>query len=198
MKKLWIFSIVLIIVLFVSAAIYFSGGEEKKDERKSISTEETKKEKSSSGKNDTQVSQPKQINIYFSDDQAQYLVPEVRETTETDEVTNTASYAISELIKGPTESSHYKTIPEGTRLLNVELKEAILNVNFSQEFSKNYPQGSASETMTVYSIVNTLTELPNIKKVKFLVDGKKVDVEVVGGQMDLAHPISRNKSINKK
>ena len=49
-------------------------------------------------------------------------------------------------------------------------------VNFSSEFVTKHSGGSAGEAMTVYSIVNSLTELKNVDKVQFLVEGNKIDV----------------------
>jgi len=65
--------------------------------------------------------------------------------------------------------------------VHVDKKTAI--VNFSKDFVENHCGGTLSEKMTIYSIVNTLTSLPEINKVNFLVNGKK-DGELCG-HMDL-------------
>ena len=49
-------------------------------------------------------------------------------------------------------------------------------MNLSKEFKSEHIGGTAAETMTIYSIVNTLTEeLDTIEKVQFLIEGQKVD-----------------------
>ena len=45
---------------------------------------------------------------------------------------------------------------------------------------------------SLYSIVDSLTELKNIKRVQFLMDGKRVDKF---GELDIKYPISRNSVI---
>ena len=43
--------------------------------------------------------------------------------------------------------------------------------------------------MLVGSVVDTLTEFPEVKKVQILIDGKKV--ESLSGHMDLSQPMGR-------
>lgn len=50
--------------------------------------------------------------------------------------------------------------------------------------------------MMVNAVVCTLTEIPEIKKVKFLVDGK--DIDTISGHMDLTEPLTRNPDVLKK
>ncbi|UKI38070.1 MAG: GerMN domain-containing protein [Clostridiales bacterium] len=102
---------------------------------------------------------------------------------------------ITELMKGPTDKSLRSTIPDGTKLLSVETKDGICFVNFSQEFVSKHSGGSAGEYMTVYSIVNSLTELEHIQKVQFLVDGNKLEVFK---HMVFNEPFERDASIISK
>ena len=68
-------------------------------------------------------------------------------------------------------------------------------MNFSQEFVSKHSGGSAGEYMTVYSIVNSLTELEHIQKVQFLVDGNKLEVFK---HMVFNEPFERDASIISK
>ena len=43
----------------------------------------------------------------------------------------------------------------------------------TKEFVDNHPGGKEAEEMTIFSIVNTLTELKDIETVKFLINGKE-------------------------
>lgn len=133
------------------------------------------------------------ITLYFSDSQAEYLKPEVREITQTKSV---AKAAVLELIKGPETKGLHSTIPPGTKLRSVSIKNKVAYVDFSQEFVRNHPGGSAGETMTIYSVVNTLTEFSSIQKVKFLVQGHSI--ETLAGHADLTEPLPRNEAIIKK
>lgn len=121
------------------------------------------------------VSDYKFAKLYFSDKNAEKLVAETRSVTVNSK--ESLEYAIlNELLKGPEEDGLYPTMPEGTKILSVETKEGTCFVNVSQEFKSKHTGGSASETMTIYSVVNTLTELDGIKKVQFLIEGQKVEV----------------------
>ena len=66
-------------------------------------------------------------------------------------------------------------------------------VSFSLLLVKDFVGGSTGEEMLVGSIVNTLTEFPEVKKVRILIDGKSV--ESLSGHMDLTEPLTRMKDL---
>ncbi len=79
------------------------------------------------------------------------------------------------------------------QLLGVTVGEqGVATVNFSKELKK-IRGGSAMELLLVYSVVNTLTELPEVKSVRFVVEGKPI--ATITGHMDLTEPITRDTSI---
>ena len=47
--------------------------------------------------------------------------------------------------------------------------------------------------MTVYSIVNSLTQFEDIEKVQILIAGE--EIETLAGHMDLAYPLERDESL---
>lgn len=77
------------------------------------------------------------------------------------------------LIQGPKSDKLETTIPEGTKVNNVELKGDVVYVDLSAEFINNHKGGSQQESKTVYSIVNTLTELNEVNSVRILIDGEE-------------------------
>lgn len=79
---------------------------------------------------------------------------------------------INQLINGPTELGMYDTIPEGTVLLNISKSEGICTVDFNEMFLEKRP--NITEDVAIYSVVNTLVELPDIKKVQFTINSKTV------------------------
>ena len=112
------------------------------------------------------------ITLYFPDEQAMYVVPEQREVSKDKPI---AEIIVEELMKGPkTPGLEPTTIPDGARLLSVEIKDKTAYVNFSRELVEKHVGGSTGEMMTILPIVNSLTELPEVEKVQFLVEGKKV------------------------
>ena len=67
-------------------------------------------------------------------------------------------------------------MPEGTRLIGISTEDGLCTVNLSSEFIDNSNGGSAFDTLSVYSVVNSLCALDNVDKVQFLIDGKTVEV----------------------
>jgi len=89
-----------------------------------------------------------------------------------------------------------KPLPKGTTLLSAAVNtDGVATIDLSTDFQKNFGGGSAGEQMTMYSIVNTLTTLPNVHSVQFLLNGKKQDG--ILGNLDTSAPLKRNESLIK-
>jgi germination protein M len=133
----------------------------------------------------------KTVTLYFSDNEAMYLVGEERDiiVTEKDGI---EELVIMELLKGPVSEHLWDTIPDGTRLISASTKNGICTVDFSSEYVDNSPGGSTSEMMAIYSVVNTLTELEGVQKVQFLIEGKKKEIYT---HVIFDKPFSRDESI---
>jgi spore germination protein GerM len=83
-------------------------------------------------------------------------------------------------------------IPPDTKLRDVFITErGDAFVDLSGEVSSRHSGGSLDEIFTVYTIVDALTvNLPAIKRVQILVDGKEVDT--LAGHVDLRHPLAKS------
>ncbi len=122
-----------------------------------------------------------EVQLYFSTPDAMYLDREKRTVSGQDFYKN----VLNELIIGPTEENLSKTIPETGGVLNIEHdrdKESLI-VNFNEEWQRDHWGGSAGERLTIYSVVNTMTSLPEVERVGFRVEGQQV--ETLAGHMDL-------------
>lgn len=126
------------------------------------------------------------VTLYFGDKQAMYLVPEEREVVKGNQ--SLEEVVLSELIKGPRNPELVKTIPEGTKLLSVQVVEGVAYVNFSKEFQTRHWGGSAGETFTLYSVINSLAKLEGIQKVQFLLEGEKLGT--LAGHIETAEPMA--------
>ena len=100
---------------------------------------------------------------------------------------------VEALIDGPRTLQLSASIPPGTRLRSVRIDGDLVTLDFSGEIAANHPGGSAGELTTVYSVVNTLTEVEGARAVQWLVEGRVV--ESLAGHMDLTRPIGRNESL---
>lgn len=118
------------------------------------------------------------LYLYFADNGSKMLKKEIRYIPIEEakkSVENLASCIITELIKGPSkETGLSKIMPEGTVLNKVEIDKRVITIDLSKQFVDNHPGGKDMEELTIYSICNSLTELKEIDKVKFTIDGKTV------------------------
>jgi len=124
------------------------------------------------------------------------LMPEVREVPGLAAMgpADALTAVMHSLVAGPGKDSILQpTIPRGTVLRWVRLSGDVASVNLSAEFVSNHWGGSRAEEMTVYSIVNTLTEFAYVKRVILLVEGKPI--QSIAGHIDIEEPLVRNLSI---
>ncbi|AGC69492.1 lipoprotein LpqB, GerMN domain-containing [Thermoclostridium stercorarium subsp. stercorarium DSM 8532] len=137
------------------------------------------------------------VTLYFSNQDGTRLVNEIRYINMEDAKQGTeqlASVLVKELVKGPSSSELKPTIPEGASLrspVKIEGRTAI--VDMTKEFVDNHPGGKEAEEITIFSIVNTLTELKDIETVKFLINGKEQKEFKGNFRFDNAFP--RNESL---
>ncbi len=126
--------------------------------------------------------------LCFGDEQGEFLIREHRIITSGQTPDKKAEALLQELLKGPL-TKGTRTMPLQTRLRGVLFDKGLLTIDFSPDLQKYHPGGSASEILTVYSVVNTLTlNVSEIKQVALLIDGKKIDS--IAGHIDCRQPIS--------
>lgn len=128
-----------------------------------------------------------EVDLYFSDDMARKLVVEKRKIV----ISNKellARKVLNELIIGPKDTDKERTIPHGTEVKEIQIKDKICYVDFNEAFRKNHPGGLTSELLTINAIVDTLVQLDDIEKVQILIEGKKVSR--YKEDMDISKPLS--------
>lgn len=112
------------------------------------------------------------VKLYFANKKGNKLIEYDTDIQYTG-TTSIEELVIKKLINGPTEIGMYDTIPEGTVLLNISKSEGICTVDFNEMFLDKLPD--ISEEVAIYSVVNTLVELPDINKVQFTINSKTVE-----------------------
>jgi hypothetical protein len=102
-----------------------------------------------------------------------------------------AQHLIEEQVK-PAPEPYAQAVPPGTTLHGVFVSDrGDAFVDLSAEIATAHSGGSLDELFTVYAIVNTITaNLPAIKRVQILIDGKEVDS--LAGHVDLRRPLPQN------
>lgn len=78
--------------------------------------------------------------------------------------------SLDALLTGPTVAGHFSQIPNGTRLLNVNLAAGTATVNFSEQIQNI--QGSPAIPLFLGQVVNTLTQFPDVQRVMLETNGQ--------------------------
>lgn len=133
------------------------------------------------------------VSLYFADKTGQYLQVEQRSVSQSDKEP-IEKVVVTELMNG-SQADGLRLIPAEAKLLSTEIKDGVCFVNFSKDFVEKRIAGSSAELMTVYSVVNTLTDLNSIDKVQFLIEGQKVETF---GEMVFDEPFVKNTSLMKQ
>jgi germination protein M len=134
------------------------------------------------------------VLLYYTDEAGEYLIAEEREVAKVEGI---ARATMEALLDGPENVDLEPTIPAGTRLMDINIKEdGLAIVDFSSELADNLENSSKKEKMAVYSIVNTLTQFPTVERVEIRVAGKTVNT--LKGKIKLDQDLFRDDTIIKK
>jgi germination protein M len=133
----------------------------------------------------------REVTLYFADDQAMYVVAEKRNINVEQNVSKDIliKALLEEMIKGPTNTDLYPTIPKEARVNSVVVVGERATIDFSEEMFTKHSKGAAGEDMTLTSIANTLTEIEGIREVVLLLNGKPLNIE--HAIIDSNNPLTR-------
>lgn len=136
------------------------------------------------------------IILYFTDEQMTALIPEERNIT-INPMGDIAHFILDALLEGPQTPGLYAAIPEGTSYNMVERTVDTIFVGFTRDFYDSLSSGGSSlEEMMIFSLVNTLTEQPDIRRVQIFIDGEPIQPDEGSNlHMDLSRPIDRDESL---
>lgn len=109
------------------------------------------------------------LRLYFADENGDKLVEENQRNVVYNSNISLEKLVVEKLIEGPTAAGSYPTINPSTKLLSVTVIDRICYVNLDEAFLTQ-PYSVTSE-VTIYSITNSLIELPNVNKVQISVNG---------------------------
>ena len=108
------------------------------------------------------------LTLYFSNEAGDALVRETRKVHYSSNI-SLEKLIVEQLLEGPETSGAKSALPTGTKLVSVTLVEGVCYVSLDDTF-KNQDY-SVQEAIVIYSIVDSLTELPTISKVQISVNG---------------------------
>ena len=133
------------------------------------------------------------LKLYFSDSTGTALV-EVPARITYDATIPLEQLAIEQLMKEPSSingidsKNVLSTIPKGTVLNKITIKEKTCYIDFSSEFLDK--PDNITDEVAIYSVVNTLIELPTINKVQFSINGEQV--LIYNDNINFGEAFSRN------
>ncbi len=129
------------------------------------------------------------LNIYFAQTGEEKILAAEERTVIAGSPGNAIKGAMEELLKGPLQDYHYPVIPAGTELLGSRAADGVAEIDLSREFLDNALDSRILDEYIIYSIVNTVTGIPDIRGVIFFMEGKRITAY---GNIDLSIPLIRD------
>lgn len=118
---------------------------------------------------ETKYKQNAKITLFFANKSGKKLV-ESNITVNYNGTIPMEQLIVEQLIAGPLSDTKYPTIPAGTKLVKVTVKEGICYVDFNDKFLDKID--GITDEVAIYSVVNSLVEMPTINKVQFKINGE--------------------------
>ena len=108
------------------------------------------------------------LRLYFANETGDKLIETNRRGVYSSNIAM-EKLVIEQLIKGPNAEDIYPTVNANTKVISVNVKDGTCYVNLDENFLKQTTGVNAE--VTIYSITNSLVELPNINKVQISING---------------------------
>lgn len=109
------------------------------------------------------------LRLYFADESGTRLIEAIRPYMYNTNI-SLEKLVLEQLIAGPNNDELHPTINPDTKVVSATVRDGICYVNLDETFLTQIYNVTAE--VTVYSIVNSLIELPNINKVQILINGE--------------------------
>ncbi|AEF93457.1 Lipoprotein LpqB, GerMN domain protein [Desulfotomaculum nigrificans CO-1-SRB] len=180
MRKITVSRIVLVFVLILSLLLTGCAAGDKGNKAQDTPKPQAQTEVQTPAKEKVKVT------LYFANKEADALVPVQREIDKPKDIV----MALINELNNP--GDYAPVLPKGTKLLSYEKSGDTITLNFNQAFANL--QGTTGELIAINSVVDTITELPEFKKVKILVEGKTLTT----GHAVYDQPLTRDESMIKK
>lgn len=109
------------------------------------------------------------LTLFFASQNGKYLVKANRTVIYNSNI-SMEKLVVEQIIGGPTNDEIYPTINPDTKIVNVTVTDGICYVNLDEGFLSQVSNVSADAS--IYSLVNSLVELPNVNKVQISINGE--------------------------
>ena len=113
------------------------------------------------------------VSLYFISKETRELVPEARLIDIKEIINDPCDKLVELLIEGPKNEKEEKIIPNNTKLNKSYMDDDCVVLDFSNELLNYNKSEEMGKENLVNSLVNTLTQLTEVNKVKILIDGNE-------------------------
>lgn len=182
MKNKKLFLILFIILAIVTIAVIIAKNTTK-EENLANSTEITPGEEMTE-----EQERQTMIALYYTNVETNTLIPEARVIDAKDLLENPYKTLVECIISNPKSEKLKSSLPEGTKVNNAVLNGNIVTIDLSKEFIEG--QNEESIKLSIYAIVNTLTELNEVGAVKIVIDGQE-NMNIENTNINLSESFSR-------
>ena len=112
------------------------------------------------------------LHLFFANQKGDRLVDTYRNVVYNSNIAP-ERLIVEQVLKGPNSDAVYPTLNKDTKVLSVTTRDGVCYVNLDSTFlTEPY---NVTPQVAVYSLVNSLTQLPTVSKVQFSVEGKTAD-----------------------
>lgn len=132
------------------------------------------------------------LHLFFADESGQNLVEAIRSLVYSSNIP-LERIVVERVIAGPIAPRAYPVCDDTVNIISVTTQDGICYVDLGKEFLNKTK--NVSDKVLIYSLVNSLTQLPNINKVQFMIEG---DTNAKLGEMDLSVPLERKLTLLNK
>ncbi len=134
------------------------------------------------------------VDLYFADAAGERLAIERREVAGGGTPEELVRVIAAELAAGPRDKALIATLPPSAAVRSVFLRGDTAFVDFTAPLAGDHPGGSWTETLTVYSVVNSVAaNVPGVARVQLLLEGKQG--QTVAGHLVLDRPLAPRASL---
>ncbi|MGN1004266.1 MAG: GerMN domain-containing protein [Oscillospiraceae bacterium] len=126
--------------------------------------------------------------LYFPSRTGGTLTAEYRQVSRTDG-SSPVEIVMAELLRGPTDRAGSLSLPEGTQVRSLSVRDGICQVDLSEEFLRSAPPEEEQAGLTLYALVNSLCALSGVNQVRLLIEGESIDSY---GSVSAGVPLSAN------
>lgn len=129
-----------------------------------------------------------ELTVYYTDSSRRYLIgQEVRVDPSAQE---SVPFQLLELLLTPPEGGELRSaLPVGTRIESVSLEDGLCTVGLNSVFENRRFYSHTAQLLSLMSMVNTLTALPQIERVEFVVGGRLL---IRYGALSIPEPLVRD------